>query len=75
MDRGVWCVTVHGIARVRHELVTKSPHIEVSMFNFFEKPPHLLLFFFVFHKVNKIKWASLVVQLVKNLPAMQETWV
>ena len=25
MDRGVWQATVHGVARVRHELVTKQP--------------------------------------------------
>ena len=24
---------------------------------------------------KQLKWASLVAQLVKNLPAMQETWV
>ena len=25
MDRGAWRATVHGITRVRHHLVTKSP--------------------------------------------------
>ena len=25
MDRGAWWATVHGVARVRHDLVTKSP--------------------------------------------------
>ena len=25
MDRGAWQATVHGITRVRHDLVTKSP--------------------------------------------------
>ena len=25
MDRGAWCATVHGVARVRHDLVTKPP--------------------------------------------------
>ena len=25
MDRGAWWATVHGVARVRHNLVTKSP--------------------------------------------------
>ena len=25
MDRGAWQVTVHGVARVRHDLVTKPP--------------------------------------------------
>ena len=45
MDRGAWQATVHGVARVEHDLVTKLPP------------------------------ASLVAQLVKNPPAMQETWV
>ena len=25
MDRGTWPATVHGVARVRHDLVTKPP--------------------------------------------------
>ena len=25
MDRGAWQATVHGVARVRHDLVTKPP--------------------------------------------------
>ena len=25
MDRGVWWTTVHGVTRLRHNLVTKSP--------------------------------------------------
>ena len=44
MDRGAWQATVHGVARVEHDLVTKPPP------------------------------ASLVAQLVKNPPAMRETW-
>ena len=28
-DRGAWQATVHGIARVRHDLATKSPHYHV----------------------------------------------
>ena len=50
MDRGAWRATVHGVASVRHDLLTKPP----------PPPP---------------KGASLVAQLVKNPPAMQETWV
>ena len=23
-DRGVWCVTVYGVARIRHDLVTEQ---------------------------------------------------
>ena len=26
MDRGAWRATVHGVARVRHDLVTKPHH-------------------------------------------------
>ena len=29
MDRGVWQTTVHGVARVRHNLATKPPPLEV----------------------------------------------
>ena len=27
MDRGAWWATVHGVARVGHDLVTKPPQI------------------------------------------------
>ena len=26
MDRGAWWATVHGVAKVRHDLATKPPH-------------------------------------------------
>ena len=29
MDRGAWQFTVHGVARVGHDLVTKQPHYRV----------------------------------------------
>ena len=32
MDRGVWQATVHGVARVRHNLVTKPPPQFSGMF-------------------------------------------
>ena len=48
IDRGVWQATVHGVTRVRHDLV------------------HCF----------KLWWeTSLVAQMVKCLPVMQETWV
>ena len=50
MDRGAWQATVHGVARVGHDLVAK-----------------LLL--------TTDTRDSLLAQSVKNLPAMQETWV
>ena len=31
MDRGAWRVTVHGVARVRHDLATKPPHVCVCV--------------------------------------------
>ena len=31
--------------------------------------------FFKNHTINERRWASLVAQIVMNLPAMQETWV
>ena len=34
-----------------------------------------ILITFVFQKITHEAWASLVDQLVKNLPAMPETWV
>ena len=30
MDRGAWHVIVHGVARVRQDLVTKSPNTELN---------------------------------------------
>ena len=30
MDRGAWQGTVHGVARHGHDLVTKSPPLEVA---------------------------------------------
>ena len=32
---------------------------------------YLYFFFFIFNKI----WASLVAQMIKNLPVMKETWV
>ena len=29
MDRGAWQVPVHGVARVRHDLATKPPHLDI----------------------------------------------
>ena len=33
MDRGAWWATVHGVARVKHNLVIKQQHGN-AMFNF-----------------------------------------
>ena len=42
----------------------------VSLANFSAEPSHIHYIGFTY-----IKWASLVAQMVKNLPKMQETWV
>ena len=31
MDRGAWQATVHGVARVGHDLVTKPPPIDINI--------------------------------------------
>ena len=41
---------------------------------FFKELDHLIVFFLLFFRKSK-SWASLVAQLVKNLPALWETWV
>ena len=30
VDRGIWQVTVHGVQRVGHDLVTKQQHVDIS---------------------------------------------
>ena len=60
MDRGAWRATVHGVARVRHDRET---------FTFTWNPEPLRLTTRLHVK------ASLVAQMVKNLPATQETQV
>ena len=78
IDRGAWWATVCGIPRVGHDLA-------LSFFPFFlYKTRHLhgILLRLVwkrltYHNLQYIVsyWASLVAQLVKNLPAMRETLV
>ena len=62
MDRGVWRATVHGVSSVGQNLATKTnkPNSKYTMHS---------------HFTFDANWASLVTQLVKNPPAMQETWV
>ena len=33
MDRGAWHATVHGVARVRHDIATKSPPQLKELYN------------------------------------------
>ena len=47
MDRGVWGATVHGVARVSHDLVTKPPpsdtkHLTTKVGSSFQLILHLL---------------------------------
>ena len=39
MDRGAWWATVHGVARVRHDLVTKPPPNNLSQLPTQESSP------------------------------------
>ena len=61
--------------RLSSVLLDKYPEVEflghmvVLFFNFLNKC-HTVLY-----SIYTISWASLVAQLVKNLPAMRETWV
>ena len=67
MDRGAWWTTVHGVTKSQTLLsiwacIKKSKRAwNISQVLLQRR---LLLF-----------WASLVVQLIRNLPAVQETWV
>ena len=33
MDRGTWQATIHGVARVGHDLATKPPHVKKGSFS------------------------------------------
>ena len=85
MDRGAWRATVHGIARVRHDLalsffrefelirrvLKERPWIDINKsFSF-----NISSLIWVFSSGVSVLWASLVAQMVKNLPTMQETQV
>ena len=57
-DRGAWRAAVHGAAKSRRQLSNCTTVMTLCCNN-----PYYLIF-----------WASLVAQMVKNPPAMQETW-
>ena len=50
MDRGAWQATVHGVARVRHDLVTREREREPLSS---QKECHLKMSFFLRKKVEK----------------------
>jgi hypothetical protein len=83
MDRGAWQATVHGIARVRHDLalfffrefelirrvLKERAWIDIDKcFSF-----NISSLIWVFSNGVSVLWASLVAQMVKNLPTMQAT--
>ena len=61
-DRGAWWATVHGVAKSWTQLKRLSMHIAHTQ--------SVLLI-----PSSGLQWASLMAQMVKNPPAMQETWV
>ena len=62
MDRGAWQATVHGVARVGHNLATKPPPLPIRGLHLNPSSTEL-----------PITKSSQMAQLVKNPPAMQET--
>ena len=67
MDRGAWWATVHGVAKSWTRL---------SDFTFTFMFTELIMGAILKNLRNiPIIWASLIAQLVKNPPAMQEAWI
>ena len=73
MDRGAWRATVHGVARVRHDLATKPPRPPLLMYPYLCTRPSLgNCYHFRFDAIlRSMGFAGGSV--VKNPPAMQET--
>ena len=73
MDRGAWRATVHGVARVRHDLATKPPRPPLLMYPYLCTRPSLgnCYHFRVDAILRSVGFAGGSV--VKNPPAMQET--
>ena len=72
MDRGAWQATVHGVAKSCTQLKRLSPHVCTYVICYraqFEFPESNSKF----PLATYFMWASLVAQMVKNLPAIQET--
>ena len=62
-DRGAWKATVHRVAKSQTWLKRPNKHA------------HSTLIYPILWAFKIVSWASLVVQMVKNLPAVQETHV
>ena len=73
MDRGTWGLQSMESQRVEHDLAGKESSCNAgdlgSIPGLGRSPGEGIGY------ALQYSWASLVVQLVKNLPAMQETWV
>ena len=65
MGRGTWWATVHGATKSWIQLSTYTQIIS--------ELECLFMYLLAICMSSSEKWASLVSQLVKNLPAMQET--
>ena len=61
MDKGAWWTTVHGVAKSRTRLSSQNKQTNKNKYLRIQLP--------------KVLRASLVAQMVKNLHAMQETWI
>ena len=61
MDREAWRAAIHGVAKSQTRLSDWSDLIYIQLG--------------IIGNLEMICWASLVAQMVKNLPAMQKTWV
>ena len=70
MDREAWHSTVHGVAKGRTRLSDFTSLQCVYVSGPLSVSPTLS-----FPEGRKLRGASLVAQMVKNLPAMRETWV
>ena len=69
MDREAWCAAIHAVARSRKRLSDWTDrHCPLSAFL-------RCGFYALFSALAKHRWACLVAQLVKNPPAMRETWI
>ena len=73
MDRGAWQATVHGVSRVRNNLATKPcSHLGYRLLLVKGEVPPSIVFIALPFSITR---ASLIAQLGKNLPVMQETLV
>ena len=67
MDRGAWQATVHGVAKSQTRLSDQQTDTRLNTRSYLQHAGSLVAAYAI--------WASLVAQLVKNPPAMRETWV